>query len=146
MEARTKHFWRTLPPSSFLAVNRREWEEMHDRLNGGVPVPKEQTKTLRFAVGSSAFRFVSYLCQPSVDILQFWVGQDVQFGSGAAAALLLRRDPRLVLSRCHWQWLAQVPLTSELAQLVLSYPWIYLLHDGCQDWCFPCDSGFLCVR
>eukprot|EP00434_Breviolum_minutum_P038188 symbB.v1.2.033867.t1/scaffold4270.1/size42129/3 len=42
VEARTKHFWRTLPPSSFLAVNRREWEEMHDRLNGGVPVPKEQ--------------------------------------------------------------------------------------------------------
>lgn len=59
VEARTKHFWRTLPPSSFLAVNRREWEEMHDRLNGGVPVPKE-TKTsaiCQFAVASSAVHF-----------------------------------------------------------------------------------------
>eukprot|EP00439_Symbiodinium_sp_Y106_P009208 s15134_g1.t1 len=27
VEERRKHFWRTLPPSSFLAVNRREWEE-----------------------------------------------------------------------------------------------------------------------
>ncbi|CAL1140432.1 unnamed protein product [Cladocopium goreaui] len=42
VEARTKHFWRTLPPTSFLAVNRKDWEELHERLNGGVPVPKEQ--------------------------------------------------------------------------------------------------------
>ncbi|CAE7229956.1 lolF1, partial [Symbiodinium microadriaticum] len=42
VEERRKHFWRTLPPSSFLAVNRREWEELHQQLNGGVPVPKEQ--------------------------------------------------------------------------------------------------------
>jgi len=42
VEERRKHFWRTLPPSSFLAVNRREWEELHQQLNGGWPVPKEQ--------------------------------------------------------------------------------------------------------
>ena len=42
VEARTKHFWRTLPPTSFLAVNRKDWEELHERLNGGVPVPKER--------------------------------------------------------------------------------------------------------
>lgn len=90
VEARTKHFWRTLPPSSFLAVNRREWEEMHDRLNGGVPVPKERTKTSAICCWFFGFSFRSYWCQPSVDTLQFWVGQqDVQFGSGAAAALLL---------------------------------------------------------
>ena len=44
VDARTKHFWRTLPPTSFLAVNRKEWEELHQRLNGGVPVPKERKK------------------------------------------------------------------------------------------------------
>ena len=42
VEERRKHFWRTLPPRSFLAVNKREWEELHHQLNGGVPVPKEQ--------------------------------------------------------------------------------------------------------
>lgn len=39
---RTKHFWRTLPPQSFLETNRKEWEELHHRLNNGVPVPKEK--------------------------------------------------------------------------------------------------------
>ena len=38
---RTKHFYRTMPPKSFVAVNRREWEELHQRLNGGEPVPKD---------------------------------------------------------------------------------------------------------
>ncbi|CAJ1424691.1 unnamed protein product [Effrenium voratum] len=42
VDRRTAHFWRTLPPGSFLEVNRRDWEELHHRLNGGVPVPKEQ--------------------------------------------------------------------------------------------------------
>jgi thioredoxin reductase len=42
VDLRTKHFWRTLPPKSFVEVNRKEWEELHQRLNGGVPVPKEQ--------------------------------------------------------------------------------------------------------
>jgi 5-methyltetrahydropteroyltriglutamate--homocysteine methyltransferase len=42
VDNRTKHFWRTLPPKSFIAVNRKEWEELHQRLNGGVPVPKDQ--------------------------------------------------------------------------------------------------------
>ena len=37
---RTKHFYRTMPPESFVAVNRREWEELHQRLNGE-PVPKD---------------------------------------------------------------------------------------------------------
>ena len=30
------------PPTSFLSVNRKEWEELHQRLNGGVPVPQER--------------------------------------------------------------------------------------------------------
>eukprot|EP00812_Abedinium_dasypus_P012881 NODE_6386_length_510_cov_479.610989.p2 GENE.NODE_6386_length_510_cov_479.610989~~NODE_6386_length_510_cov_479.610989.p2 ORF type:complete len:80 (+),score=20.61 NODE_6386_length_510_cov_479.610989:135-374(+) len=42
VDERTKHFWRTLPPKSFVEVNRKEWEEHHTRLNGGVPVPKSQ--------------------------------------------------------------------------------------------------------
>jgi hypothetical protein len=42
VDARTKHFWRTLPPTSFLSVIRKEWEELHQRLNGGVPVPQER--------------------------------------------------------------------------------------------------------
>jgi len=42
VDKRTEHFWRTLPPQSFIAVNKKEWEELHQRLNGGVPVPKEQ--------------------------------------------------------------------------------------------------------
>jgi len=41
VDLRTQHFWRTLPPSSFVAVNKKEWEELHQRLNGGVPVPKD---------------------------------------------------------------------------------------------------------
>jgi len=39
---RTEHFWRTLPPQSFLKTNLKEWEELHQRLNNGVPVPKEK--------------------------------------------------------------------------------------------------------
>jgi len=42
VDRRTAHFWRTLPPRSFLETNRKEWEELHQRLNGGVPVPKER--------------------------------------------------------------------------------------------------------
>lgn len=41
VDMRTEHFWRTMPPKSFVAVNKKEWEELHQRLNGGVPVPKE---------------------------------------------------------------------------------------------------------
>jgi thioredoxin reductase len=42
VDKRTEHFWRTLPPQSFVAVNKKEWEELHQRLNGGIPVPKER--------------------------------------------------------------------------------------------------------
>ena len=42
VDKRAVHFWRTLPPQSFLETNRKEWEELHQRLNGGVPVPKEK--------------------------------------------------------------------------------------------------------
>jgi hypothetical protein len=42
VDKRAAHFWRTLPPQSFLETNRKEWEELHQRLNGGVPVPKEK--------------------------------------------------------------------------------------------------------
>jgi len=41
VEARTAHFHATMPPESFVAVNRREWEELHTRLNGGKPLPRE---------------------------------------------------------------------------------------------------------
>jgi len=46
---RTEHFWRTLPPQSFLQTNRKEWEELHQRLNNGVPVPKEKQLPYFFA-------------------------------------------------------------------------------------------------
>ena len=36
---RTEHFYRTMPPRTFLEVNRKEWEEIHTRLNGGVALP-----------------------------------------------------------------------------------------------------------
>ena len=36
---RTTHFYRTMPPATFVEVNRKEWEEIHTRLNGGVAVP-----------------------------------------------------------------------------------------------------------
>jgi len=39
VRTRTEHFYRTMPPQTFLDVNRREWEELHTRLNGGVPLP-----------------------------------------------------------------------------------------------------------
>ena len=38
MSLRTEHFYRTMPPASFVAVNKKEWQELHTRLNGGVPV------------------------------------------------------------------------------------------------------------
>jgi len=38
---RTQHFNDTMPPTSFVEVNKREWQELHTRLNGGVPVPAE---------------------------------------------------------------------------------------------------------
>ena len=39
-----------LPTCILLAtqVNRREWEELHTRLNGGVPLPREQQLTYFF--------------------------------------------------------------------------------------------------
>ena len=39
---RTEHFYRTMPPASFVAVNKKEWQELHTRLNGGVPLPLEK--------------------------------------------------------------------------------------------------------
>eukprot|EP00613_Pedinella_sp_CCMP2098_P074214 CAMPEP_0171913182 /NCGR_PEP_ID=MMETSP0993-20121228/11575_1 /TAXON_ID=483369 /ORGANISM="non described non described, Strain CCMP2098" /LENGTH=2101 /DNA_ID=CAMNT_0012547131 /DNA_START=37 /DNA_END=6342 /DNA_ORIENTATION=+ len=38
---RTAHFNRTMPPKSFAEVNKREWQELHTRLNGGVAMPLE---------------------------------------------------------------------------------------------------------
>lgn len=38
---RTNHFMRTLPPKAYVEVNKREWQELHTRLNDGVPVPLE---------------------------------------------------------------------------------------------------------
>jgi len=49
---RTKHFYRTMPPRTFVEVNRKEWEELHHRLNGGVTVPK--AKQLPYLFGAAA--------------------------------------------------------------------------------------------
>jgi len=49
---RTVHFYKTMPPATFVEVNRKEWEEIHTRLNGGVPVPKD--KQLRYEFGAAA--------------------------------------------------------------------------------------------
>ena len=38
VQQRTEHFYRTMPPRAFVAVNKKEWVELHTRLNGGVPV------------------------------------------------------------------------------------------------------------
>jgi hypothetical protein len=49
---RTTHFYQTMPPRSFVEVNRKEWEELHTRLNGGVALPKE--RQLPFMFGEAA--------------------------------------------------------------------------------------------
>ena len=59
---RTKHFYRTMPPATFVEVNRKEWEELHTRLNGGVPVPKE--RQLPYMFGAAAT-----WCAPAEEIL-----------------------------------------------------------------------------
>ena len=59
---RTKHFYRTMPPTSFVEVNRKEWEELHTRLNGGVPVPKNHQ--LPYAFGAAAD-----WCLPTAEVL-----------------------------------------------------------------------------
>ena len=42
VKTRTEHFYNTMPPRAFVEVNRKEWEELHTRLNGGVPLPHEK--------------------------------------------------------------------------------------------------------
>ena len=93
MEARTKHFWRTLPPTSFLAVNRKDWKGLLERLNGGVPVPQERQLSYCVLVLHCAI------------VLRSFFGGLASQGPirhpaerrGAAAAVLLRRDPCMVL-------------------------------------------------
>jgi thioredoxin reductase len=41
VKTRTEHFMRTLPPDAYVKSNRMEWENLHTRLNGGIPVPKK---------------------------------------------------------------------------------------------------------
>ena len=59
---RTEHFYRTMPPQTFLDVNRREWEELHTRLNGGVALPA--SKMLAYP-----FPDAPKWCLPAEDIL-----------------------------------------------------------------------------
>ena len=59
---RTKHFYRTMPPASFVAVNCKEWEELHTRLNGGVALPKEKQCPYLFGDAAS-------WCAPAEQIL-----------------------------------------------------------------------------
>jgi hypothetical protein len=62
---RTKHFYRTMPPTTFVEVNRKEWEELHTRLNDGVPVPK--ASQLPYMFGDAA-----KWCLPTEEILGAW--------------------------------------------------------------------------
>ncbi|KAJ8604901.1 hypothetical protein CTAYLR_004322 [Chrysophaeum taylorii] len=41
VDDRTLHFWNTFPPQSWLGTNKRDWHELHTRLNNGVPVDNE---------------------------------------------------------------------------------------------------------
>jgi hypothetical protein len=59
---RTVHFYRTMPPETFVAVNRQEWEEIHTRLNGGVPVPKERQLPYMFGAATG-------WCAPAEEVL-----------------------------------------------------------------------------
>ena len=59
---RTVHFYQTMPPATFVEVNRQEWEEIHTRLNGGVPVPKERQLPYMFNAAAS-------WCAPAEEIL-----------------------------------------------------------------------------
>merc|ERR1719247_3630006 len=59
---RTEHFYRTMPPETFVEVNRLEWEEIHTRLNGGVPVPKERQLPYSFGAAAS-------WCAPAEEVL-----------------------------------------------------------------------------
>ena len=118
MDARTKHFWRTLPPTSFLSVNRKEWEELHQRLNGGVPVPQERQlsycvlvlqcdhcASYFFLVGIKAkiLHLGGYACRECRECPKASQGPIGHPSAaehrlqGAAAAVLLRRDPCMVL-------------------------------------------------
>ena len=42
IDKRTEHFWGSLPPKTWIHANHQEWIEVHDRLNGGRPVPPEK--------------------------------------------------------------------------------------------------------
>ena len=119
MDARTKHFWRTLPPTSFLSVNRKEWEELHQRLNGGVPVPQERhlsycVLVLHCAIVPRSFFLVGIKaeilhlggspacreCRECPKASQGPIGHPSAAEHrlrGAATAVLLRRDPCMVL-------------------------------------------------
>ena len=51
-----------MPPASFVEVNRKEWEEIHTRLNGGVPVPQERQLPYSFGAAAS-------WCAPAEEVL-----------------------------------------------------------------------------
>jgi hypothetical protein len=52
-----------MPPATFVEVNRKEWEEIHTRLNGGVPVPKERQLPFMFGAAAS-------WCAPVQEVLK----------------------------------------------------------------------------
>jgi len=58
---RTKHFYRTMSPEAFLEVNRLEWEELHERLNGS-PVSKDKQLPYLFGAAPS-------WCAPANEVL-----------------------------------------------------------------------------
>ena len=39
---RTTHLWGSYPPKNYVAANRREWVELHTRLNNGTPLPQDK--------------------------------------------------------------------------------------------------------
>ena len=62
VSTRTTHFYKTMPPDTFVAVNRNEWEELHTRLNGGVAVPKERQLPYEFGAAAE-------WCSPAAEVL-----------------------------------------------------------------------------
>ena len=66
VKTRTEHFYRTMPPQTFLEVNRREWEELHTRLNGGVPLPASKMLPYPFPDAPS-------WCAPAEEVLGAYV-------------------------------------------------------------------------